>query len=1848
MNETSVVRPFLGAVVRVTAALGMLAGLVTVAPALIPTPAQAAEIPTPMSHTIDYIILSTSPNADFLSTADLQTRTDLVSHFWNRASRGVVTEIKMGRVFMVPNFSSRADLCNLSSDDRTGIIESTLGYSPSYYVDNNYGHYLAIVATRPDALCGWNGLTIAHGIGLSASGMILVESYPQLPESDAATIAHELGHVFGLDHAAAASLGCAGHFWDGPFSSSDEALQPHACPLGSMMTQYGDSASIMSNSTYLDKMTINGPQMHMLGLLQPGSGLMNVTAGSQEQLITVHDRRLADLSLLQTVRLTAVDPDGPGPCGAPLYHIDYDRQWGGVQIFRVPTRTDCGSRELTLGGSFGTVVWTVPTSYDASRSYFLPGESRLTESGKVQIRVVSVDTNSNTATIGIRRTDTPGFASLQLTARALPPDNTVQVESAGGQVSAVVTTNQPAWSATRDQSWAEVTRSGASGEEVAVRIAANPTAQQRTVVVTVQANNARSSFSVVQQAGPSQDDCATSTIWSCGWPDLKSPVRGSIETSGDRDRFQLSPQVTGTWSFLVSGSGSTPLSNLDARVVSAGPFGYEWPLTKETLGNGDLRVSAELEAAYPCVLEVSGTGGATGSYTVAASTPAPQITPSQEALVEPGDGGSVRLTVTANIAWAVGSLPDWLRTNYTTGYTWRDVKFFATPNTSGQTRTWPVTFSGQGQSVTVSISQPTGSASPLDCGVTPSTACTRADMSSQQYTRIDYAGDIDWFRFTPTVTGTWSISSTGSAYYGILYLADGITQVAWNQDSVVGGGFRITTELTADQTYYVEVQSTDLNRRDYTLTTTPPGGATITVSPGQWDAPDSGGTKVVQVTSNAAWKLSTPGWITTSAASGYGNDTVTLTATPNKTGQERNDTARFTVDGQQATITLRQAPQPPDHCGDTPDTACTWSNLDTPVNGVIETEGDIDWYKITPTISGKWTFAASVPASGGAVDTMGSIFDSNGVFLTYNSDAIPGVNPQFSVEAELVAGRTYYLEVKEASRWDTGAFTVTATGPETQVVPTISVSPTQWDAPSAEGTKVIQVTSNSDWQLALPNWITASADSGHGNATVTLTAKPNTTGGERNETVQFTVTGQPATKETVSVRQPAQPVLQTISLSLASWTAPDPGGFQPVQVTSNAAWQASVPDWITANPPYGNGNTMVTLVAKPNTTGAERNYTVRFAVTGQPAITATITVNQPAPVVRTISASPTQWDAPPAGGNKVIQITSNSDWQFSTSDWVDAEPRSGIGDTPVTLTVKPNTTGQQRTETLRFHVYGQDATVTVRQDPQPVQPTDDCGATTATACNWANLGTPARGVLETGGDRDWFKFTPTISGTWAFAAALGGSGSLYDTYGILYDANGTYITHNDDAAYPTNRQFLIKTTLVAGNTYYLEVRDWYGTNTGSYTVTATAPEPPVILVSPPSWTAPDAGGTKVVQVTSNSDWQVSVPDWITADRTSGNGNATVTLTAKPNTTGAERNYTVRFAVTGQPATNATITVNQPAQPVVRPGDDCGDTAATACNWANLGSPINGKIEIGGDKDWYKIVPTASGPWMFTASVPATGGAPDTVGTLYKADGTAIAQSDDSNNTRHFAVAAQLQAGATYYLQVRDYNVNNTGLYTVTATDPSRLVDDCGDTTTTACSWTNPGTPINGRIEIPGDKDWFKITPTISGTWVFRSSVPWTGGLGNPYGTLYTASGTEITHNDGLYDPSRNFNITAVLQAGTTYYLEVKVGNPINYGAYTLTAIPPADTQPITLGTTKWYAPGDESYLTTTVTTDQAWTISQPPSWLTISPGSGTGTTQITVHVTRNTTGYTHQWTIYFTNTSGQNTAIYVEQPPYRG
>ena len=84
-------------------------------------------------------------------------------------------------------------------------------------------------------------------------------------------------------------------------------------------------------------------------------------------------------------------------------------------------------------------------------------------------------------------------------------------------------------------------------------------------------------------------------------------------------------------------------------------------------------------------------------------------------------------------------------------------------------------------------------------------------------------------------------------------------------------------------------------------------------------------------------------------------------------------------------------------------------------------------------------------------------------------------------------------------------------------------------------------------------------------------------------------------------------------------------------------------------------------------------------------------------------------------------------------------------------------------------------------------------------------------TITTGGQIVYFVFTPTTSGSFTIQST--GSG---DTYGTLYSSTQSSLTTNDDGG--DGRNFKITYTMTAGTTYYVAVKFYNSSTTGTFKV----------------------------------------------------------------------------------------------------------------------------------------------------------------------------------------------------------------------------------------------------------------------------------------------------------------------------------------------------------------------------------------------------------------------------------------------
>lgn len=298
---------------------------------------------------------------------------------------------------------------------------------------------------------------------------------------------------------------------------------------------------------------------------------------------------------------------------------------------------------------------------------------------------------------------------------------------------------------------------------------------------------------------------------------------------------------------------------------------------------------------------------------------------------------------------------------------------------------------------------------------------------------INYPGDIDFFKFTAPMNGTYTIQSTGSTdTFGSIY--DNNKNLIVENDDSVDRNFSISINLIEGQNYYIKAkhynnQSTgtygikivkvDNEGNDFNTPNIIIPGVDVSAAidhPGDYDfykiTPKIDGEYVVKTMGST----DTYGYL-------YDSNQILLSSNDDSDGRNfkitykllANNTYYIKVRHYSSTsvgsynVNITRA--------DTEGNDFNTTNIITAgvdVNAAIDYPGDFDFYKITPKIDGEY-----VIKSKGDTDTYGYLYDNTPNLLASNDD-YEGRN--FKITYKLLADRTYYIKVKHYSGSNTGIY----------------------------------------------------------------------------------------------------------------------------------------------------------------------------------------------------------------------------------------------------------------------------------------------------------------------------------------------------------------------------------------------------------------------------------------------------------------------------------------------------------------------------------------------------------------------------------------------------------------------------------------------------------------------------------------------------------------------------------------------------------------------------------------------------------------------------------------------------------
>lgn len=455
-----------------------------------------------------------------------------------------------------------------------------------------------------------------------------------------------------------------------------------------------------------------------------------------------------------------------------------------------------------------------------------------------------------------------------------------------------------------------------------------------------------------------------------------------------------------------------------------------------------------------------------------------------------------------------------------------------------------------------------------------------------------------------------------------------------------------------------------------------------------------------------------------------------------------------------------------------------------------------------------------------------------------------------------------------------GGISQTVTVIQEGVTLDLTVSPSDIMVNAPTTTRVVKVTSNSDWKVESNNntWIQVTAPingDGTGSMDIDLNINENNDVAARTGTLTVTLLGTNRT-ETITVIQ--QGASADLSVGQTLFNVNAPSGSESVDVSSNKDWTASTSDaWISLSPTSGSGNGTLNIDYDENTDITTRMGTITLSAPGCPDVM--ITVIQTG-ASADLSVSETAFDVNAPAGSESVDISSNKDWTAITNDtWINLSPASGSGNGTLTINHDENTDLVARAGVVVISAPGcPDISITVTQQGAiPFLSADRTDITVNAAAGMESL--------DISSNKNW---GIASNDTWISLSTDIGSGN--ETVDLTFTENTTASTRTG--------------TITLSAAGCPEVTITVNQNGAGviFTISDNSFE-----VDPPS-------GTESVDISSNLDWTVKVSDpWIMVNPMMGSGDGTINIIYDENTSLDSRVGTVTICATGQPDQIITIT-----------------------------------------------------------------------------------------------------------------------------------------------------------------------------------------------------------------------------------------------------------------------------------------------------------------------------------------------------
>lgn len=399
----------------------------------------------------------------------------------------------------------------------------------------------------------------------------------------------------------------------------------------------------------------------------------------------------------------------------------------------------------------------------------------------------------------------------------------------------------------------------------------------------------------------------------------------------------------------------------------------------------------------------------------------------------------------------------------------------------------------------------------------------------------------------------------------------------------------------------------------------------------------------------------------------------------------------------------------------------------------------------------------------------------------------------------------------------------------------------------------VALKSNGEWTIAqTEGWVMVSSMSGNGDATITLTVAPNTTGESRSTEITA------STKDNTAVLKLTQDAPQHyICVDPMGILCGPEGGEFTVDVSSDIEWGVITPQWVTSSMMNGVNDATITLTISPINGEMSGSREGEVVISGLDSITAKVIVVQDVNPNQDIHVIPKNLDFVCTGESKTVVVTTEGNWTATVGEeWVTLSQNEGQGNTEIIVTVGENPMYEQRQTSVVFTTAtGAQAILTISQEASPDP-------------HFLEVSPLEFQFEKEGGEKEinvrcdaYWEFE--LDCDWLSLSQLSGTGNA--TVVLTAEPNVLVEVRTAD--------FRIKSGIL---------------NAELIVSQAPGDEPIVAVFQPDTLNVDYVGSIQTIQISSNTTWRLQASSWITLITSSGEGDATFDIVVDNNSTPDDR------------------------------------------------------------------------------------------------------------------------------------------------------------------------------------------------------------------------------------------------------------------------------------------------------------------------------------------------------------------------